>query len=387
MIESKIFTLRMTWRNVYLLTFFTALAFALVLTPLCRRLAIFLNVMDHPAVQDHKRHVKATPLLGGLAICLSWLITIGIGLALSRSYLVGKHFDLSVTSGLGGISAVSKELIVICLGALAITLFGIIDDIHNMSAKSKFAGQLAVAMLAVTWGGARISIFISYPFLSWAISVFWILTLMNAMNFFDNMDGLAIGVAAIAFSFFTITAAIQSQYFVAVFGAAMAGAAVGFWFFNHTPAALFMGDSGSHLIGYNLAVLGCLVTFYKPELAQTKFSVLIPLFILAIPLYDLCAVMLIRWRLGKPLYIGDHNHLSHRFVQMGLSRKDAVFVIHLMALATGLSVLPLLWGDMMTVVVCLIQGCVIVGIVSVLQYAVIKNKNKEESKDVKEGAK
>ncbi len=369
----------MSWWNVYVLSFFTALASALVFTPVFRFVAIRMNILDHPSVQEHKRHKQSTPLLGGPAICASWLLTIVIGLLLSKSSLAGGHFDKSVMSNLPGILNVSSELVFLCLGAVLIMLFGLFDDIHNMSAKAKFSGQVAIALIAVTWGGAKISVFQSLPWLSWVVSVLWIVVLMNAMNFFDNMDGLAIGVAAIAYSLFAVSAAINSQHFVAVFGATMAGAAFGFWFFNHSPAAIFMGDSGSHLVGYNLAVLGCLVTFYKPDLAQTKFSILIPLFILAIPLFDLCSVVVIRWKLGKPFYIGDHNHLSHRFVKMGLTKKSAVFVIHLMTLATGLSVLPLLWGNMMTASVCLIQAFVILGIVSVLQYGVIKGKNSLES--------
>ena len=364
----------MVWWNVYLLSFLTALVFALVLTPVCRQIALFFNVLDHPTVQEHKQHAKSTPLLGGMAICLSWILTIAIGIILSNTYLVGHHLDKSVAVNIGGIMKVSKELVFICGGAVLITLFGIYDDIHNMTAKTKFGGQIVVAILAVTWGGVKISMFISNPVFTWCISVLWIVVLMNAINFFDNMDGLAIGMAAIAFSLFAISAAVNVQYFVAVFGATMAGAAFGFWFFNSSPAQIFMGDSGSHLIGYNLAVLGCLVTYYNPEFAPTKFSVLVPLFILAIPLFDLCAVVVIRWKLGKPFYIGDHNHISHRFQMMGLTKQNAVFVIHLMALAIGLGVLPLLWGNIQTTIVCLIQAAVILAIISILQYGVIKNK-------------
>ncbi len=371
----------MTWTNVYFVCFFAALIISLIMTPACRQVAFFFNILDQPAVQNHKRHSKAIPLLGGMALCFSWLTTIAIGILISRTYLMAGHLDKSVISEIHGTSNVSKELISLCLGAVLITLFGLYDDVCNMKAKTKFAGQFVVAVIAATWGGAKVSIFLANPILSWAISVFWILVIMNAINFFDNMDGLAIGTGTIAFVFFAIIAAINGQHFVAVFGATMAGAAFGFWFYNCSPATIFMGDSGSHLLGYNLAILGCLVTYYNPSLSYTKIPILIPLFILAIPLYDLCAVVIIRWRNSKPFYIGDHNHLSHRFVKMGLSRPNAVKAVHLMVLAIGLSSLPLIWGDLKTTVICVIQATTILMLVSLLQNYVISAQNTDMLND------
>jgi len=161
----------------------------------------------------------------------------------------------------------------------------------------------------------------------------------------------------------------------------MAGAAFGFWFYNMPPATIFMGDSGSHLLGYNLAVLGTLVTYYKPDRYGSPLSVLIPLFILAIPLFDLVAIVIIRKRLGKPFYIGDHNHISHRFVKMGLSKSTAVTAVHLLVFSVGLSVLPLLWGNSMTTLVCIVQAMTILGLISILQYHVIQNIGKQKDSE------
>lgn len=357
----------MVWWNLYIIIFMAALASTLVLTPVCRKFAVWLNFFDQPEEQHHKRHTTPTPLLGGPAICLSWLFTIVLGIAVPHFLNYGR-LNTTVISNLPGILTVSKRLGFICLGAILATLLGLYDDRYNMSAKTKLAGQMAIAAIAVTWGDVKISLFISSPVISWCISVFWIILVMNAINFFDNMDGLAAGTATIAFSFFTIAAIIHQQYFVAALGAATSGASLGFWFYNHHPAVIFMGDSGSHFLGYNLAVLGALATFYAGN-EVSRFSILIPLFILAIPLFDVAAVVLIRWRAGKPFYIGDLNHISHRFVKMGMSKRRAVFMVHLLALVIGLSVLPLLWGDERTTIVCILQACTILILITLLQYS------------------
>ncbi len=356
-----------SWWNIYLLIAFTGMVFALIYTPLCKFLALKVGFMDKPADQRHKGHEAAIPLLGGLAICFAIISAVVFCLLASKSI----HEDVistTVMRTLPGVTAVSSRMIFLGIGALLATLLGLYDDRFNMSAKAKFGGQLVVAAIAVTWGGARISAFIVNPQIAWCLSVFWIILIINAVNFFDNMDGLAIGISAIAFSLFTIAAAMRGQYFVAAFGAVSTGAAIGFWFYNHSPATIFMGDSGSHLLGYMLAIMGCMVTYYKTD-ADSRFSILIPLFILALPLFDLVAVSVIRWKIGKPFYLGDHNHISHRFLKMGMSKKMAVLMVHLLALIIGMCVLPLLWGDERTTVISLLQAGTILLLISLLQYS------------------
>ncbi len=356
-----------SWWNIYLIIAFFAMAFSLVYTPLCKILAQKIGFVDKPAEQEHKGHKAPTPLLGGLAICLAMISTVLFGLLAAHSM----HKDVispAVLQTLPGVTSVSNRMIMIGVGAILVTLLGMYDDRFNMSAKAKFGGQFVVAVIAVTWGGVTISAFIDNSIITWCLSVFWIILMMNAINFFDNMDGLAVGIATIAFSFFTIAAGMRGQYFVATFGAVAAGASIGFWFYNHSPASIFMGDSGSHLLGYMLAIMGCMITYYKID-TDSPFSILIPIFILALPLFDLVAVSIIRWKLGKPFYIGDHNHISHRFMKMGMSRKMAVLMVHLLALIIGMCVLPLLWGDARTTAVSLVQAGTILLMISLLQYS------------------
>ena len=356
-----------SWWNIYLIIACSGVGFALIYTPLCKILASKIGFLDKPAEQLHKGHKEPIPLLGGVAICLAMVSTLIFGFIAVKSI----HKDVVsslVIQTLPGVTTVTKRMFFIGLGAVLATLLGLYDDKFNMSAKAKFGGQFAVAAIAVTWGGVHISAFVNNPIITWCISVFWIILIINAVNFFDNMDGLAIGIAAIAFSLFTISAAMREQYFVAALGSVAAGSSIGFWFFNHSPASIFMGDSGSHLLGYMLAVMGCMVTYYKTE-TDSRFSVLIPLFILALPLFDLFAVSLIRWKTGKPFYIGDHNHISHRFLKMGMTKKMSVLMVHLLALIIGMCVLPLLWGDQRTTVISLIQAGTILLMISLLQYS------------------
>ncbi len=362
----------MVWWNIYLIVFLTSALLSLILTPVFIRIAFWTNTLDKPAEQNHKNHKKITPLMGGFSMCLAWLITLLTGIY-SPYFLSDQNISHKVIENLTGVFEVKHRLIAIIIGGILITLLGFIDDRKNMSAKLKFLGQIVITVFVVFYGDIKITLFIFNPFLNSLLAILWILTMINAINFFDNMDGLAAGIATIAFVFFAITAIIYNHYFIACFATACAGTAIGFWFFNHTPAKIFMGDAGSHFLGYTLGVTGALTTFYQEGFTQTKLSILIPLFILAIPLFDLLSVIVIRLKAGKPIYIGDNNHISHRFNKMGMSRKNAVLCVHLLSIIISLSVLPLLWGNMLTTIISIIQAFVILILISVLQYTSKKN--------------
>lgn len=297
-----------------------------------------------------------------------WAITIIAGYIGARySTLFSDKLDF--TKYFDGMNFSLRELAVLVFCAFASVVLGLADDKKAMKAQYKFGGQILIALLAVLFGGLKITLFIDTPLITIPFSVFWILFMFNAINFFDNMDGLAVGTCGIAFIFFTIAALVNGQFFVALLGACSTGAACGFWIFNKSLASIFMGDSGSHLIGFLTGVISMKVTYYNPDVASTKFAVLIPLFILAVPIFDTFAVVVIRLLARKPVYIGDHNHISHRFMHMGMSRKRSVQMVHLLALLCGLGALPLLWGDIRTCTVLIIQGAVVFLIMTVLQYA------------------
>ncbi len=367
----------MDWIHIYAAAFIMAAAIALTLTPACQRLAALTGFMDVPKRQGHNLHAKATPLLGGLAIYGAWAITVLGGFAASGSINFA-GMDRSVAESIPGVHVVGREFLAIFACATAAVVLGLVDDRFTLSARAKLMAQIAIAVATVAFGGVRISVFVHSEIVTWCMSVFWILVIFSAINFFDNMDGLVAGTATIAFSFFALAAAANQQFFVASLGAACAGASLGFWFYNHSPASIFMGDAGSHFTGYMLAVISAKVTYYTPGVSTTHLPVLIPLFILAVPLFDAFAVTAIRLYNRKPIYIGDHNHISHRFLHMGMSRKRAVLMVHLTALVSGLGALPLLWGDEKTCAVLLIQGLTFLFLLSILQYSVAAAAKKEE---------
>jgi UDP-GlcNAc:undecaprenyl-phosphate GlcNAc-1-phosphate transferase len=232
-----------------------------------------------------------------------------------------------------GFSRRGIELGAIAFGAVAMTAIGWLDDRRELRPLPKFAGQVLVAAL-VAAAGARITLFVPSVVFSYAVTMLWMLTLVNAFNFMDNMNGLCGGLGAIAAFQFAVAAAVSGQYLVALIAFLTCGALLGFLPHNFPHAAAFLGDAGSHLTGYLLAVLAILPHFYTAKNPH-PLAVLTPLLILAVPLGDLAWVVVLRWRAGRPFYVGDTNHLSHRLVRLGWSRTRAVLVIWLLAAALG----------------------------------------------------
>ena len=358
------------WLIVYGAAFCGGCAVCLFLTPLFRVIAARTGFMDVPA-NNHKGHGKATPLLGGAAMFLSWLIVLVGGAMLLWLAQKKQLFTLEGIDA-GGLYQASREMIFLIAAALCAVILGLIDDKYALSAGAKFAGQFVVALLAVFGGGVKVTLFIHSPYITWGISVFWVMLMMNSINFFDNMDGLAAGTIAIASAFFAVIAGLNNQFFVAAFSALCCGVCCGFWFYNAAPATIFMGDSGSHFIGLLAAVLAAKVTCFDAGYSLSRFPVLIPAMILALPLFDTLMVVIIRTINKKPFWIGDHNHVSHRFMRMGLTRPQAVKVVHLTAFAISLTTLPIYGGDFRTAAVLVLQCALILSIVTILQISAEK---------------
>ena len=366
----------MNWNQIYFAVFLMALVLSLGLTPFFRALAVKTSFYDIPEGEAHKLHKSPTPLLGGAAIFCSWFLTVGLAFA-AFTRIPSSAWGENMRNILSGIGFAGKDLIIILLCALGAMLLGLRDDRKPMKAYTKFLGQILIAAVTAFACSPQISLFINAPWVGRLILMGWILFIFNAINFLDNMDGLAAGTAGIAMIFFTAAAGWNGQYFVAALGASLAGVTLGFWFYNHSPASIFMGDSGSHFLGYMLAVLSAKVTYFDFASSGSRLNILIPIFILAVPIFDTLAVMVIRLKNHKPLYIGDHNHISHRFLHMGMTRKQAVLCVHLLEIIAGLGAMPLLWGEPKTCFLLLLQGGVILVLLSLLQYF---GRTKEEKK-------
>jgi len=314
--------------NVYLAAFISALVTAFATLPLWRRWCLRSGLVDDPG--QRKIHDAPVPLAGGLTVLTGMLLPLTGAVALLQFNLLQ---SANTDALLYGLNKRALQLAAIALGAVAMTILGMLDDKHELRALHKFIGQFVIAS-AVAASGVRITLFVPNLVFSYAVTILWLLTVINAFNFMDNMNGLCAGLGAISAGWFAAIAAADSQYLVALIAFLSCGALMGFLPHNFPKARAFLGDAGSHLVGYLLGVLAILPHFYTVRQPR-RLAVLSPLLVLAVPLTDLAWVVWLRWRMGRPFYIGDTNHLSHRLVRMGLSRTATVVLIWLVAAAGG----------------------------------------------------
>jgi UDP-GlcNAc:undecaprenyl-phosphate GlcNAc-1-phosphate transferase len=351
------------WILVYFYVFDVSFVLALILTPVLKRLSVQWGFVDQPD-QARKIHAQPMPLLGGVAVFAAFALNIVF------NYLVvlpvAAHWDVAdLSEHVEGAFSVWRKLVVLLVGGLLMVALGIYDDKYELKARSKFLGQIGIALL-VAAAGMRVTLFLHSPTASFVLTVLWIVTITNAMNFLDNMDGLCAGVGLVCAVVFGFIAAVQHQYFVCLLAFAFAGALLGFLPHNFKPATIFLGDAGSHFLGFMLAVLPILGTFYRSG-EQTYLPVLIPLLVLAVPLFDMAMVMWIRLRRGQPVYLGDVNHISHRLVRLGIPQSWAVTLIYLITATLGLGAIVLLWSDLTGALIVLVQALCILAIVTLLE--------------------
>ncbi|MBP7688124.1 MAG: undecaprenyl/decaprenyl-phosphate alpha-N-acetylglucosaminyl 1-phosphate transferase [Thermoflexales bacterium] len=292
-----------------LLVFVGALLIAFGATPIARRVAPRLGVMDHP--NPRKVHARPMPLLGGAAIVVASIATL---------LIFQDRFEF-------------QQLVTVLFGAAFMSLLGVYDDRWGLRPILKLLGQFLAACLLIL-SGVRIT---SLPFewLNFFVSLIWIVGLTNSLNLLDNMDGLSSGVAAVCAAFFMVTAALSRQTYVGALAAALLGAALGFLFYNFNPASIFMGDTGSLFLGFMLAAIGVKLRF--PE--NVPFVTwMIPVLIMGMPIFDTTLVFISRLRRGKnPLTTPGKDHVSHRLVALGFTTREAVMIHYLIGGAFGLA--------------------------------------------------
>src|ERR1051325_9924427 len=344
---------------LYFFVFDIAFLAGLFLTPLCCRWSVNSGLLDDPG--PRKIHNHPIPLLGGLSVFLAFTLTVLAGFF----GLLWCGDSLGLSEFVEGAKKVSSRLFVVLFGGMFMVGLGLRDDKQDLHAGAKLAGQVLVAFF-VALSGLRIHLFFESTILSYLTTVLWIVLVTNALNLFDNMDGLCGGVGLICAAFFGLIAAINGQFFVCVLAMAFCGALLGFLPYNFHPARIFLGDSGSHFVGYMLSVLTIVATFYASN-RHTALAVIIPLIVLSVPLFDMCTVSLIRALNGQPFYRGDANHLSHRLVRAGLPRPAAVVVIYLITCALSLSALVLLWANVWTSALVLRQCATFLTVVTIIE--------------------
>ena len=275
-------------------------------TPLTKQLALHFNIVDQPNAR--KIHREPIPLLGGLAIYAAFLLA--VLLFTPEAYLV--------------------EFGAVMAGSLWLAVIGYIDDRQGMNPRIKLSAQLIAGAVLIA-AGIRVQLF-NFFVLDYALTLFWVAGITNALNLMDNMDGLAAGITAVASGTFFVLAASQELILVSSLSAALCGATLGFLRYNFNPASTFMGDAGSLVIGFLLAVLGIKLDFAAQT---TQVTWAIPLLVLAIPIFDTTLVTFTRLREKRSPFQGGKDHTSHRIHSLGLSHRQTVMLLYTVALILG----------------------------------------------------
>jgi UDP-GlcNAc:undecaprenyl-phosphate/decaprenyl-phosphate GlcNAc-1-phosphate transferase len=358
-------------------TVLPSLVVALLGTYVVRRRAAQWGLIDLP--NDRKVHTQPTLRGGGLAI---WLGVVGTFAIVQIILLIAQSSPAAAAllpefarPHLPGLWAQSGKLWILLSAGTVLMVLGLLDDRGGLPWKLRLAVEFVVATLCV-WlvPNLRLTAFIPYPLVTGALSVLWIVALINSFNMLDNMDALSAGVAAIAASMLAAVlllspdpATQRPQLFVAGLLLVLVGSLLGFLWHNRPPAKIFMGDSGAYFIGFLIAAATLLASYTGYHHSEERHAILAPLFLMAVPLYDMLTVILIRLRAGNSPFMPDKNHFSHRLVDLGLTRPQAVLTVYLTTATCGLGALLLHRVDRTgAVLITLLIGCVL-GLISILE--------------------
>jgi UDP-GlcNAc:undecaprenyl-phosphate/decaprenyl-phosphate GlcNAc-1-phosphate transferase len=301
--------------NLFVLSIIAAVI-SMAATPMVKKIATKVKAIDTP--KDNRRiHKKPIPLLGGLAIYISFLI----GLFIKQGNIT------------------SEEMAII-VGATIIVAGGILDDIREIRPMQKLMFQV-VASICLILMGVKIQL-ITNPFseamaffdiglFSVPITILWIIGVTNAINLIDGLDGLAGGISMIAALTILFIAVSQDRTSAAYLSAILCGGILGFLPYNFNPASIFMGDTGSQLLGFLLAA----ISIEGAIKSAATYAIVAPILLLGVPIFDTLFAMIRRKLNGKPIMQGDRGHLHHRLLDMGLSQRKTVVTMYIISALLG----------------------------------------------------
>ncbi len=290
--------------TVGLVSFLIAISLSMMLIPLLVRVGPSLGLVDEPG--PRKIHSDVIPRVGGIAIFFGCLVPLLI-------WMPG-----------------SEQTYSLLLALVILFLFGVWDDISDINFRIKFVGQIVAASVVVYWGGGGIH---NFPFVAdnslppYLANIFTVILLVgvtNAVNMSDGLDGLAGGTSMLAIGCMTVAAYLASDSDIVIFGASLIGATLGFLRFNTYPARIFMGDTGSQILGFSSGLICILVTQHS----NTALSPMMPILVLGLPLFDVFFVIARRIYEGRSPFSADRNHIHHRLLEIGFAHREAVFVIY-----------------------------------------------------------
>jgi UDP-GlcNAc:undecaprenyl-phosphate GlcNAc-1-phosphate transferase len=345
-----------------------------ILTGLVKIYALRTGFLSHP-VRDRFAQ-RAVPLGGGIAIFITLMVFIVAATAAIK--FLPSHIDSLAQSKnieLADFLTKVNQLVVILLCALALLALGLWDDKKGLGPFFKLAVQFAVALMVALLADVRVELFIKNPLITSVLSAIWIVLIINAFNFLDNMDGLAAGIAVIASCILFAAAAMSGQVFVGGLALVLIGTLLGFLVFNFPPAKIFMGDAGSLVVGFFVAILTLRTDYYHEAESGRWYAVFMPLVVMAVPLYDFISVTMLRVCQGKSPFVGDTQHFSHRLKRCGLTDRQTVLTLYLATLCTGLGAAFLNQVDLVGAILIFTQTFMILTIIAILEKTAKNDKS------------
>jgi UDP-GlcNAc:undecaprenyl-phosphate/decaprenyl-phosphate GlcNAc-1-phosphate transferase len=349
---------------------------SVILTAIVKKLAVGIDFVARPTADRYHRTV--IPLGGGIAIFATIAAILAASLLVCKFVISSGHYDWlgnSVTVYADGLLSKSTELVTVlaCVSVLFIT--GLIDDKKRLGPFVKLFVQFAVAITAAYFADIRVEFFIHNKIITSLLSAFWIVLIINVFNFLDNMDGASAGMAVISASVLFAAAALSGQVFVGSMALIFIGTLLGFLVFNFPPAKIFMGDAGSLVIGFFVALLTVRTTYYHQAQSGHWYQVFLPLIVMAVPLYDFLSVTGLRISQGKSPFVGDTQHFSHRLKRQGLSDVQAVLTLYLATLCTGLGATFLYQVNLAGAVLIFVQTFMVLAVIAIFESTAQNDKN------------
>lgn len=312
---------------ILLLLIGVAFILSLSFTPVVRALALRWNFVDHPGAR--KVHKNPIPRVGGVAVSVAYF-----GSCLIAG-LVVMHFRLELPVAFSTIKSIVPA-------TLLIFLIGLADDILNLKPWQKFAVQIAASLLVISAGlhMGDSYLFVGSPILARVATIVWLLACTNAVNLIDGLDGLAAGIALLATTTTLIASLMSGNFELTIATAPLAGALIGFLVFNFNPASIFLGDSGSLVLGF---LLGCFSLLWSAK-SDTLFGMAAPLMALSVPLIDTSLAITRRFLRGQPIFLPDRSHVHHRLLALGLTHRRAVLLLYSAGMVASILALSLIWA-------------------------------------------
>ncbi|MDF2556869.1 MAG: tagO [Bacillales bacterium] len=330
--------------NHAIIGFIVAFVVTIIATPFVIKLAICLKVTDSP--NERKIHTKVMPRMGGFAIFLG------------------------VAAGFFASGLYNEKVFSITIGALLMIILGLLDDKFGLSAGVKLTVQILIAILVVRSGLYIETSQLGIPYLGdvsvegsiWGsvITVIWIVGITNAINLIDGLDGLSAGISTIGIGTIAVMAYSLNKMLILSLCLIIMGATIAFLFYNFHPAKIFMGDTGALFLGYSISVLS-LMGAYK---SVTLFSVIVPLIILGVPIFDMLAAILRRIAHKRPISSPDKGHLHHRLIDLGLSQRTTVLLIYALGLLFSSAALLLSKATLYNTLIILVLLLIILEIIA-----------------------